>query len=147
MAQISKRTVNKKVWRDMWGMVMEIVNGSRNMSAAKRRILWMGLLTPTERVVFAKRWMAGLLLVSGWSEVDVARTIQLSTATVYKWSEVLRRDDEFRKLLAEFLKNKRIKPFAEAPKTEGWIMDLLGDIMAGYHDRSRLLYGKIPREV
>ena len=103
MPQISKHTLNTTLWEKLWGRVAEIFSHQKKLTKKEQGFLWQGLLTPTEKVMLAKRITANLLLLSGWSEDQIGQTIKLSRTTVYKWSELLRRDKNYRRILIKLL--------------------------------------------
>lgn len=87
MPQVSRRPIDKnleqRMYELLWGAIAKL-DKKESVSEFLKDIL-----TPTERVMIAKRLAMALLLARGWDQEAISRYLKVSTATVQTIKRVL----------------------------------------------------------
>ena len=88
MPQVSRRPLNKFLEQRMhevfWGSLAKL-----NSKVAVSGFL-SDLLTPTERVMLAKRLAMAILIERGWCQDEISHALKVSTATIVRLKSTLR---------------------------------------------------------
>jgi len=137
MPHVSRRKMSDKLWERLWGRLVGLLTKS-NCEVEVEAVL-VGLLTPTERVMVAKRLMVGILALSGWSAYEIAEALKMSVATVYKLKAYLRLDAKYRRFVRKVYPDK-VKQTEQKARSKGELEKLVEDMFVGYRKRSRLVY-------
>lgn len=79
MPQISKRPINKKLAKEIQLLLTTTFTQCKNEAISS---ILEDVLTPTERMMVAKRLAIALLLYRGWDQESIDRTLKVSIATI-----------------------------------------------------------------
>jgi uncharacterized protein YerC len=112
MSQVSKRKLTPKVESSIFDLFLRALAEMRNTKEARDFI--NDFFTPTERLMFTKRFAAVFLLHKEVSVVTVAQILKMSTSTVSRinvWFK--QRDRGYRRLIERIVAKKKIKHFLE----------------------------------
>lgn len=120
MPQVSRRKLKKDVLGKILGIFFDFTVGIKNKRQAEQVL--SEVLTPTERVMIAKRIACFYLLYKKIPGNQIADTLKLSTSTVTYFKHLFDTTEE-------------IKKFFSKKSTEEKIKRLLGDILV------ELMYG------
>lgn len=91
MPHLSKRKLDNKTKRLLLDALSSLFT---NLDKTKADNLLITVLTDTERLMISKRIGASLLIREGSTEVEIAEALKLSTATVSKFSLIIRAGDK-----------------------------------------------------
>lgn len=81
MAQVSKKQLPKKVEKRIKSLLTECISACKDEKAAADFIEI--LLSPTEKVMIAKRIAIGLMLTKDYNPSEIVEAIKVSLGTVY----------------------------------------------------------------
>lgn len=110
MPHVGKRKVKKKIFIRMSEEFIAVLSAMRSIREVKT--FADEFFTPTERIMFSKRFAAILMIQNGYSFSAVERTLKLSPSTVFKiWQRAKR--NEFHAIAKHNSKNKASKKFWE----------------------------------
>jgi hypothetical protein len=152
MPQVSSRIVDQQVQKIMWSRLHKMLGMKLNEESVDAML--MGLLTETERLMLAKRLMAGVLLLSGWTPLTVSDSLKLSRSTCYKFKVIIKTNIAYRKFLERIFPVKLLFRKVEAKKmgVADFLLKVLketgnfvDDISVGRRYRSRMQYGNPKR--
>jgi Trp operon repressor len=97
MAQVSRRPLPPRVWTALWQQLVHLV--SQKYPDKESGILLDGLITPTERIVLAKRLMVGIFTVHGYNTNEIAQTLNVSTSTAHTHQQLVLNNVAYQELL------------------------------------------------
>lgn len=109
MAQISKRYLSAEVQNKISETLLEAV--SQVKGKQETGLFLNDLLTPTERVVLAKRLAIAVLLLKGWGYEAIQHFIKVSSDTVGKVSLVVKQKEGYRKTIEKMMKTEAGRQF------------------------------------
>ena len=109
MAQISKRFLSEEVQNKISGTLLEAVSQVKGRNDAQ--LFLNDLLTPTERVVLAKRLAIAVLLIKGWGYESIQSFLKVSSDTVGKVSVIVKNNEGYRKIVERMLKTEAGREF------------------------------------
>ena len=69
------------------------------------------LLTPTERVVLAKRLAIAVLLIKGWGYLAIQNFLKVSSDTVGKVSQIVKNNRGYRRIVERMLRTEAGRQF------------------------------------
>lgn len=102
MTQVSKYPLSKLVEEQMFELIWQTVADLKTKENAQKFLY--DLLTPTERIMLAKRLAIALLLTKSESYVTIKRTLKVSTSTIVLISNWLKTEGEgFRMAIEKIL--------------------------------------------
>src|SRR3989344_9035841 len=101
MAQISKKYLSEDIQNKISGTLMEAV--SQVKGRQDTQLFLNDLLTPTERVVLAKRLAIAILLLKGWGYEPIQNFLKVSSDTVGKVSVIVKNSQGYRKAVKNIL--------------------------------------------
>lgn len=109
MAQISKRYLSLAVQNKISETLLEAISG---VKGRKDTALFVNdLLTPTERVVLAKRLAIAVFLLKGWGYESIQDFLKVSSVTVGKVSLVVKQNQGYRKVVDKMLMTEAGRQF------------------------------------
>lgn len=112
MPQVSKNRVAKDVEKRMFEVFWESVSGLKNSSAVEE--FFSELLTPTEKIMLAKRLSIAVLLLKGYDYRDISSILKVSYATISRVSGWLKYSGEgYKKVVEKMLKKEAWREFLE----------------------------------
>lgn len=135
MAQVSKRPLKKETLNLIWDRLVTAMGGKDKEST---EIILAKLLTTTEKIMFSKRLMMDILLLSDWNPYDVAEVLHVSTNTVYKHKFRLDINPEYQKRIQKIFPEKI--PFPGSSRGKSGLEKFIDDFFALRHQRSRGYY-------
>lgn len=123
MAQVSKRLVSKKVEERIFSLfISSIVLCNSKESAIS---LIDDLLTPTEKIMLAKRFSIAFMLVEGYDYETISRMLKVSFGTIGSVSTWLKiKGEGFRRIVGEIKRSESMKKIWEE------IQEGIADIIA-----------------
>lgn len=103
MSQISKRLLKPEVEEKIRGLLVECVNRCRDQQTTANFI--DVLLTDTEKTMIAKRIAIALMLLKGYSPVEIDEKLKVSLGTIYTVQGWLAyKGAEYKSLLVEIVR-------------------------------------------
>ena len=92
MPQVSKFIIRPEVWDRIFNMFLDSFLFAKDKKKLNDYI--HSIFTPTERIMFAKRFAASILLAKGHDYRSVARILRMSLSTISKMNFKLRYEGE-----------------------------------------------------
>ncbi|MBU2592416.1 MAG: Trp family transcriptional regulator [Patescibacteria group bacterium] len=108
MSQISHWKLRPEIWQQVFESLIDSLN---KVGKNRRDLLISFLLTPTEKVMIAKRMAAALLLEKGASYQDIYQSVHLSPSTIASIKNRLEENEKYRQLVKGLLSIRRIDDF------------------------------------
>jgi len=131
MTQVSKYPVREDIYKDIFEVFLETIAGLTTQKSVAA--FFEEFLTPTERVMLAKRLSVGLLLGKGYNYREISELLRVSTTTVSSYSFYYKSGKGYRAVVDKILRNKKIEGFllglaekitsvvaVPGPKTGSW---------------------------
>lgn len=112
MPQVSKYPVSKEVQERMFEIFWETIAGLEN--AQKASEFFHDLLTPTEKIMLAKRLAIALLLIKGYDYRSIVNTLKVSPTTIGSvrlWFQTA--GSGYRKAIEKIIKSEKQEEFFE----------------------------------
>lgn len=110
MAQVSRYPLSKLVYKRIFEILFNSIASVKSRDEVED--FFNDLLTPTERIVLAKRLAIAILLVKGYDYAAIRKTLHVSPPTIATVSVALRYKGEgYRKVVDKLLKEEAIKDF------------------------------------
>ena len=134
MSQVSNRKVKESDWGSVWSLFNQVVG---EVSGKDSEVLIHGLLTETERIMLAKRFVSSLLLLHGNEPNQIQDRLKMSKATIYKNKLLLSLHPNYKKLILRLFP-KKVKLKEDQTKEASVLETILEDILQGRRQRSRL---------
>jgi len=138
MTQVSRWKLRPEVWNQIFDILLEAI--AKTGSKEKANTLIGFLLTPTEKIVLAKRIVAALLLEKGASYQDIFQVVHLSTATVSKIKNRLEENNQHKTLIRRLLSDRMLKKGVDS------FLNSLVKVLASYGKGSRS-WRQLTREI
>lgn len=112
MTQISRFPLQKEVEKRVYEILMESVAAARSEETVKKLI--DDLLSPTERLMIAKRLSIALLLIKKYDQRTISNWLKASLGTVSKVSVILQNGcGGYALVLESILKDEKLRGIAE----------------------------------
>lgn len=108
MPHISRQRVNKRIWDKVSDLFLEAVAGAKNKKEAE--VFVTGFLTPTERVMLAKRFAVFFLLEKRVNFEEIKEILKVTPATISRvnlWRQTL--TEQQRKFVHRILFKREVK--------------------------------------
>ncbi len=122
MTQVSRIPLQKEVEKRVYEVLMECVMTTSTHDSVDH--LLTDLLSPTERLMIAKRLAIALLLLKGYEQRVISHWLKVSLATVSKVSLAIQRGNNgYRIVIGSLLKKEKLEKFIQK------IDDTLADLM------------------
>jgi len=109
MSQVSKYPVRKDVYEEIFDTFLETIASLTTKKDVS--IFFSEFLTPTERIMFAKRLAIGLLIAKDYDYREISELIRVSTATIAGYSLFYKYGIGYRKVINNILQNEKIEKF------------------------------------
>ncbi|TSC90177.1 MAG: hypothetical protein G01um10145_281 [Microgenomates group bacterium Gr01-1014_5] len=111
MTQVSKRYLSSDVQKRMFEVFINAVSKAKYRRDVASFLT--DLLSPTERIMLAKRLAIAYLLVKkSWTYREISQILKVSLATIQRVSLVLNvQGDGYRKIVNSLLKDEQIENF------------------------------------
>jgi uncharacterized protein YerC len=107
MAQVSKRKLDPRILQKVFDLFLDSLTSTGNRKQTKEFL--DELLTPTEKIMLAKRIAIAYLVLQGLDQRSIANFLKVSTSTVAKISLLLKiQGDGLPKVLGRLLRRKKI---------------------------------------
>ncbi|EKD87334.1 MAG: hypothetical protein ACD_36C00134G0003 [uncultured bacterium] len=112
MTQVSRIPLRKEVEQRVYEVLMESVAAATSKSTVSR--LLDDLLSPTERLMIAKRLSIALLLLKKYDQRTISRWLKVSLGTVSKISLVLQKGHGgYQSVIGSILRKEELKALIE----------------------------------
>lgn len=110
MAQVSRYPLSQLVYKRIFEILFNSIASVKSRNEVEE--FFNDLLTPTERIVLAKRLAIALLLFKGYNYAAIRKTLHVSPPTIATVSVALRYKGEgYRKIVSKLLREEAIKDF------------------------------------
>ena len=132
MAQISKYPISKDVYERIFDIFLRTAVDLHAKSQASN--FFEEFLTPTERIMLAKRLAIGVLLAKKYDYQDISKVLHVSKGTIGNVSSRYKYGNEFHKVIDKILIDEKLEVFflkvgeivstvasKSGPKSSGWI--------------------------
>ena len=107
MPQVARWKLRPEVREKVFDILVDSVAKVNNKNTA--RTFAEFLLTPTEKIMIAKRITAALLLASGANYDQIHQAVHVSTATIARIKNKYKYNEEFKKLIDQILKDRMLR--------------------------------------
>lgn len=112
MTQVSRIPLRKEVEQRVYEVLMESVAAAKSHDTVSR--LLDDLLSPTERLMIAKRLSIALLLYKHYSQRTISKWLRVSLTTVNKVSFSMQiGQGGYRSIIESILRNEELKGFIQ----------------------------------
>ena len=109
MAQVSKYPVRKDVYNEIFEVFLETI---ANLDTKKKvAVFFEEFLTPTERIMLAKRLAIGLFISKGYNYQEISDLLRVSTSTIADYAIVYKYKNGYKEVVNQILKSKQIERF------------------------------------
>ena len=121
MAQVSRAPLKKEVYEEIVELLVKVVRESQREEEA--RALLEELLTPTERIMLAKRLGIALMLAKGYSYEEIREVLKVSKPTIGRVSLVLNYGEKggYSRFVKRVMREEKVERFLN--KVEDVILD------------------------
>ncbi len=109
MSQVSKYPVRKDVYEEIFDTFLETIAGLTTKNEVST--FFNEFLTPTERIMFAKRLAIGLLIAKDYDYREISELLRVSTATIASYSLFYKYGKGYREVINKILQNEKIEKF------------------------------------
>jgi len=111
MTRISKYRVEDKVLKKLYSLMFEVIS---NMSKKERfEGIMYELLSPTEKIMIAKRVAIVYLLMKDINYLIISDVLKVSSRTIAKFHAMITEGKEIKNIIESVAGNDRIKDFFE----------------------------------
>ncbi len=108
MAQVSKYPISNEVYERCWEIFTKTLIGIKNSKDAEEII--SDLLTPTERIMLAKRLSIALLLTQGYEYREITKVLRVSFPTISMVNLALKYGKNgYKKAVDRILRDEKLK--------------------------------------
>lgn len=110
MAQVSKRTMRKEVQERMFEVFVKSISNLRKEKDA--RYFVADLLTPTEKIMIAKRLAIAVLLAKSYDYRTISDVLKVSTGTIQAVNKQIIIDGRgYKKVVSKILRDEELSKF------------------------------------
>lgn len=109
MTQISKYPITQDVYDRIFDVFLSTIAGLVSKKAVSD--FFEEFLTPTERIMFAKRLAIGLLLAKNYDYREISKVLRVSTTTISGVSILYKYGKNYRKVVDNLLKDEEMEKF------------------------------------
>ncbi|MEK7188346.1 MAG: Trp family transcriptional regulator [Patescibacteria group bacterium] len=109
MPQVSQYPISKDVYQRVFDVFLRTIAGLRTKKEVSN--FFEEFLTPTERIMFAKRLAIGLLLAKKYDYRGISKILRVSTTTVSSISILYRYGADFRKVIDNIVSDEAMEEF------------------------------------
>lgn len=112
MAQVSKYPISKEVYDRIFEIFLKVLVKIKDPIEAEE--VTQSLLTPTERIMLAKRLSIAFLLTKGYKFREIQKVIKVSLATVASVNLVKQYGSVgYKKIIEKIMQEEKVKDFLE----------------------------------
>lgn len=109
MSQVSKYPVRKDVYEEIFDTFLETIAGLTTKKDVST--FFNEFLTPTERIMFAKRLAIGLLIAKDYDYREISELLRVSTATIAGYSLFYKYGSGYKEVINKILRDEKIEKF------------------------------------
>ena len=109
MAQVSKVPVRKEVYLRAFEIYVSTISRLRDKEDIV--VFLNEFFTPTEKVMFVKRFVIPLLYEKGYTYREISSILKVSTGTINRIVIFYASSDKFRKLISQIMKEEKMQKF------------------------------------
>ena len=109
MSQVSKYPIQKDVYNEIFNTFLETIAGL--ITKEQVSSFFDEFLTPTEKIMFAKRLAVGILIAEKYDYTEIKNLLKVSSATIAAFSTYYKYGENYRRIIDKIRADKRIKNF------------------------------------
>lgn len=109
MSQVSKYPIRKDVYEEIFETLLETIAGLTTKKSVSA--FFEEFLTPTERIMFAKRLAVGLLIAKNYDYKEIRELLKVSTATIASYSAFYKYSKGYKEVISKILRDEKIEEF------------------------------------
>lgn len=111
MPPVSKYPVSNEVIERIFEVFLKTITGLKTKNRAAE---FLGeFLTPTERIMLAKRLAIAFLIAKGYEYREISKILRVSTNTVGKVNFAYKYGDAYKKVVDRVLQDEKVEEFLE----------------------------------
>lgn len=115
MAQVSRKFLSPDVWERIFNLFLETLTNIRKKQQLQNFLL--EFLTPTERIVLAKRLAIAVLLAKGHDYAQISKLLHVTPPTIARISTQLKYgNDGLKSVIADIFKRQEMQVIWEEIK-------------------------------
>lgn len=132
MTQISKYSIKQDLYNEILNIFVRVISGLRSEGSVK--LFLNEFLSPTEKIMLAKRMAVGIFVAKGYGYKEIGDALKMSTSTIAEYALAYKYKDGYKEIINKILRNKivekhiyeLIEGFAEIEllgnsKSKGWL--------------------------
>ena len=109
MSQVSKYPIRKDVYEEIFETLLETIAGLTTKKSVSA--FFEEFLTPTERIMFAKRLAVGLLIAKGYDYKEIGDLLKVSSSTIGDYSISYKYGKGYREVIDKIVRDEKIERF------------------------------------
>jgi len=109
MSQVSKYPLSKDIYDEIFDTFFQAV---ASLNTKNEVLLFFNeFLTPNEKIMFAKRLAAGLLIAEGYDYREISDLLKTSSSTISIYSSFYKYGEGYKRVIDRIKSDKEIKEF------------------------------------
>jgi len=109
MSQVSKYPLEKELYKEIFDTFLQTIASLKTKDEVSE--FFEEFLTPTEKIMFAKRLAAGLLIAEGYDYREISNLLKISSATISTFSSFYKYGKGYKKVISKIKMDKEISEF------------------------------------
>jgi len=109
MTQVSKYPISKDVYEHIFDVFLATIAEIKTKNEVASFL--QDFLTPTERIMLAKRLAIGLLLAKNYDYREISKILRVSTTTIGNMSSLYKYGHAYRKVIDDILADEEMEKF------------------------------------
>lgn len=109
MSQVSKYQISKDIYDEIYSTFLQTIVNLRTKGEVSDFL--EEFLTPTEKIMFAKRLATGLLIAEGFDYKEIVNLLKISSGTISIFSSFYKYGTGYKKIIDKIKTNKEIIEF------------------------------------
>jgi len=120
MTRISQYKLQEDVWLKIYQLFFEVIAKIKTKEVFNQT--FNEILSPTERIMIAKRIAIIYLLLKKIDQFTIAKTLKVSTATVCRYAVLIEgKEKGIKKIVSDMMKKEKVLDFLEEAFSELFI--------------------------
>ena len=141
MAQISKYPISKDVYERVFDVFLKTIVDLQTKKQVSD--FFQEFLTPTERIMLAKRLAIGILLAKEYEYREICKILRVSTATIGTVALSYKYGKNYKKVISKLLQDEKIEDFfLKAGESIANLLSKTGSKGGGWYYLKNELKGK-----
>lgn len=109
MSQVSKYPISKEVYETIFGIFLGTIADLKTKTQVSE--FFKEFLTPTERIMFAKRLAIAVLLAKNYRYREISKILRVSATTIGGISLQYKYGDNFKRMISHVLESEKSEKF------------------------------------